>query len=66
MKNKQLKNDGQQQEQFIMKDAHEPIIESKIFEKVQAEMKRRSNVEIVFGKAKRKGTYYSSKREKHD
>lgn len=63
--NKQLKNDGQQ-DQFIMKDAHEPIIESKIFEKVQAEMKRRSNVEIVFGKAKRKGTHYSSKREKHD
>jgi len=46
-----------------MKDAHEPIIESDVFEKVQSEMKRRSNIEIVYGKVKRKGTHYSAKRE---
>lgn len=63
--NKQHKNSGEQ-DQFIMKDAHEAIIESEIFEKVQAEMKRRSNIEITYCMAKRKGTHYSSKREKHD
>lgn len=49
-----------------MKNAHEPIIESEIFKKVQAEMIRRSNVKIAYGIAKRKETHYSSKREKHD
>jgi len=29
-------------------------------------MKRRSNIEIVYGKARRKGTHYSAEREKHD
>lgn len=61
--NKQLQNRGEQ-EQFLMKNAHEPIIEDEKFEQVQEEMKCRSNVEIVFGKLKRKGTHYSSKREK--
>jgi DNA invertase Pin-like site-specific DNA recombinase len=63
--NKQRRNNGEQ-DQFLMKDAHEPIIESKIFEKVQAEMKSRSNIEIVYGKARRKGTHYSTKRGKQD
>jgi len=63
--NKQRKNSGEQ-DQFIMKDAHEAIIESEIFEKVQVEMKRKSNIEITYGMAKRKGTHYSSKRKKHD
>jgi DNA invertase Pin-like site-specific DNA recombinase len=63
--NKQQKNDGEQ-DQFLMKNAHEPIIEEEKFNRVQEEMKRRSNIEIVFGKAKRKGTHYSSKRKKHD
>jgi len=61
--NKQQKNDGSQ-DQFLMKNAHESIIEEEKFELVQAEMERRSNIEIVFGKGKRKGTHYSSKREK--
>ena len=61
--NRQQKNDGSQ-DQFLMKNAHEPIIEEEKFERVQAEMKRRSNTEFVFGMAKRKRTHYSSKREK--
>lgn len=54
--NKQRINRGEQ-EQFLMKDVHEPIIESEIFEKVQTEMKRRSNFEIVNGEAKRIAHY---------
>ena len=61
--NRQQKNDGEQ-DQFLMKYAHKPIIEEDKFEWVQAEMKRRSNIEIAFGKVKRKGTHYSSKRKK--
>lgn len=61
--NKQFMNDGEY-EQFLMKDAHEPIIDSEKFEQVQEEMKRRSNIEIVNGVAKRKVTHYSTKREK--
>ncbi|MGR6835932.1 hypothetical protein [Syntrophomonas erecta] len=49
-----------------MKDAHEPIIELEKFEQAQDKIKRRSNIEIVYGKAKRKGTHYSAKREKQD
>ncbi len=49
-----------------MKNAHEPIIQEEKFERIQEEMKRRSNIEIVFGQTKRKGTHYSSKREKHE
>lgn len=62
--NKQRKNSGEQ-DQFLMKDTHEPIIESKIFEKVQAERKSRSNIELINGVAKRKRTHYSTKSEKH-
>ncbi|MDD2619994.1 MAG: recombinase family protein [Syntrophomonadaceae bacterium] len=63
--NKQRRNSGEQ-DQFLMKDAHEAIIESKIFEKVQAEIEGRSNIEILNGKPKRKGTHYSSKKKKRD
>lgn len=49
-----------------MKDAHEPIIEFEKYERVQEEMKRRSNIEIVNGRAIRKETHYSTKCEKHD
>jgi site-specific DNA recombinase len=49
-----------------MKNAHEPIIEGEKFEQVQSEMKRRSNIEVVYGKAGRKGTHYSSKRDKQN
>lgn len=60
-KNRQFVNDGEH-EQFLMKDAHEPIIELEKFEQVQKEMECRSNIEIVNGKTKRKRTHYSTKR----
>lgn len=64
-KNKHQQNDGNQ-DKFLMKNAHEPTIEEEKFERVQKEMKRRSNIEIVFGMAKRKGTHYSSKSDKQE
>lgn len=60
--NRQRINSGEQ-EQFLMKDAHDPIIDLEKFEQVQEEMKRRSNIETVNGAVKRKGYHYSSKRE---
>jgi len=66
--NRQFMNDGEH-EQFLMKDAHEPIIEFEKFEQVQMEMKRRSNMDIINGVARRKRTHYSTKRlqnEKHE
>lgn len=66
--NRQFMNDGEH-EQFLMKDAHEPIIELEKFEQVKMEMERRSNMEIINGVARRKRTHYSTKRiknEKHE
>ena len=63
--NKQRKNRGEQ-EQFLMKNAHEPIIKEEMFDRVQAEMQRRSNTEVVNGKTKRKDTHFSSKQEKQE
>ena len=57
--NKQRLNRGQVQ-QYLMKEGHTPLIASEIFEKVQAELKRRSNLEIVNGKAQRKNSQYSA------
>jgi len=59
--NSQQKINRGEQEQYLMKNAHESIISIEVFEKVQEEMKCRSNIEMVEGKAKRKGTHYSSK-----
>ena len=44
-----------------MENNHEPIISIDIFEQVQEEIKRRSNIEIVEGETKRKSTHYSVK-----
>ena len=44
--NKQKVNKGEQ-EQFIIQDAHEPIISIEIFQKVQEEIKCRSSIEMV-------------------
>jgi hypothetical protein len=52
------KNHGER-EQFLAKDAHEPIIEYKKIEQVQEEMERRGSIEIVNGKVKRKETHNS-------
>ena len=58
--NKQKTNHGQQR-QFLMKEGHIPIIPIEVFEQVQEEIKKRSNIEIVDGKIKRKNTHYSTK-----
>lgn len=60
--NKQQINCGVQ-EKYLMEDVHEPIIKLEKFEQVQEEMKRRSNIEIVDGKVKRKETHYSAKQD---
>ncbi|WP_330389648.1 recombinase family protein [Cellulosilyticum sp. I15G10I2] len=60
--NNQQKVNRGAQEQYLMKDAHEPIINIGVFKQVQEEMKHRSNIELVNGKAKRKGTHYSAKK----
>ncbi|NLM49144.1 MAG: hypothetical protein GX198_10200 [Epulopiscium sp.] len=60
--NKQQINHGEQ-EKYLLENAHEPIIELEKFEQVQEEMRRRSNVEVIEGKIKRKGTRYSTKKE---
>jgi|GEM_PF-2467959 len=49
-----------EQEQYLIKDPHEPIIPIDVFEKVQEEIKSRSNIEVVDDKAKRKSTHYSA------
>lgn len=63
--NRQFVNDGEH-EQFLMKDAHEPIIELEKFEQAQEEIKRRSSIEFVNGAVKRKATHYSTKRLKNE
>lgn len=37
-----------------MEEAHEPIIPIEVFEQLQEEMKRRSNIEVVNGEKKEK------------
>ncbi|AGY77753.1 recombinase family protein [Clostridium autoethanogenum] len=53
-----------EQEKYLMENAHEPMIELERFEQVQEDMRLRSNIEILDGKVKRKGTHYSIKKEK--
>lgn len=57
---KQKINHGEH-DQFLLNDAHSPIIAKEVFEEVQEELKRRSNIEKVDGKVKRKNTHYSAK-----
>ena len=45
---------------------HPPIIDEEIFEKVQAERSRRTNIEITDEGKKRKSQKYSSKRPNFD
>ena len=58
--NKQKVSQGSQ-DRFLMKEAHQPIISKEIFEQAEEEIKRRSNIELVDGKSKRKNTHYSAK-----
>lgn len=57
--NKQKVNNGEK-EQYLIKDAHEPIISHEVFEQVQRAIKCRSNIEVVDGEAKRKNIHYSA------
>lgn len=59
--NNQQKINRGEYEQYLMKDSHEHIIHSEVFEQVQEAMKCRSNIEVVDGEAKRKNTHYSAK-----
>lgn len=52
--NNQQKANRGAQEQYLMKDAHEPIVHREVFEQVQEAMKCRSNIEVVDGEVKRK------------
>ncbi len=63
--NRQHINRGEH-EQFLRKNAHEPIISEELFDRVQEEMKRRSNIERYAGIPKRKSTHYSVKRDKNN
>lgn len=47
--------------QYKMDNVHEGIISAEQFEAVREERKRRSNIEVVDGVRKRKGTHYSCK-----
>ena len=58
--NKQKINRGKI-EQFLAEEAHSPIIAKEVFEQVQEELHRRSNIKIVDGKRIRKDTPYSTK-----
>lgn len=44
-----------------MEEGYRPLISNELFEKVQGKIKRRSNINIVTGKAKIKDTHYSVK-----
>ena len=59
--NKQVINRNQSA-RFFMEEGHTPLISKELFEKVQEEIKRRSNIEIVDGEAIRKDTHYSAKK----
>jgi hypothetical protein len=48
-------------EQFLLKDGHIPIISKEIFDAVQEENARRSNVATDKSGKRRKDTRYSSK-----
>lgn len=50
-------------ENYLLENAHKPIIELEKFDKVQEELRRSSNVEFIEGKVKRKVTRYSIKKE---
>ncbi|XMB65780.1 recombinase family protein [Cellulosilyticum sp. ST5] len=58
--NKQMNNRGQAVH-FLVEKGHIPLISNELFEKVQEEIKKRSNIEIVDGKVQRKDTHYSAK-----
>ena len=63
--NKRLKNNGEHI-RYHAENNHPPIIDEEIFEKVQVERSRRTNIEITAEGKKRKSEKYSSKRPNFD
>ena len=57
---KRKTNRGERRQYYAV-GSHPAIISKEIFEAVQEERKRRSNVEIIDGKKTRKASKYSSK-----
>jgi uncharacterized protein (UPF0218 family) len=60
---KKRKENKGEVEKYISVSNHPAIISKEIFEAVQAEKLRRSNVEITENGTKRKSTRYSKKRD---
>ncbi len=58
--NKRSVNNGERRK-FEMTNSHKPIIQREVFNKVQQEHKKRSNIGIDAGKVVRKNTRYSMK-----
>ena len=63
--NKRLKNNGEHI-RYHAENNHSAIIDEEIFEKIQAERSRRTNIEITDEGKKRKSQKYSSKRPNFD
>ncbi len=60
--NKRYSNRGEHN-QYLASNTHQPIISTEIFNKVTVERQRRSNLEVIDGKAVRKSTHYSGKKK---
>ena len=63
VKSKKRKENRGDIERYVCMENHPAIISKEVFEAVQAEKKRRSNVEVSEGGVKRKSTRYSKKRD---
>ena len=59
--NKRIINKGEFQK-YLSMDCHPPIISQELFDKVQLEKTRRSNIQVVDDNATRRTTHYSMKR----
>ena len=59
--NKRIINKGEFQK-YLAIDSHFPIISQELFDKVQLEKTRRSNIQVVDDNATRRTTHYSMKR----
>lgn len=59
--NKRILNKGEFQKYLAM-CCHPPIISQELFDKVQLEKTRRSNIQVVDDNATRRTTHYSMKR----
>lgn len=62
---KRIKNNGEHKK-YCANNNHPPIIDEEIFEKVQSERIRRSNIEITSEVKKRKSRKYSLKKPNYD